>query len=89
MEFKKIAKEQIELIMIISNHITEINALTLKMIEERRNAKGLKGLKSAQAYSKKVKPYFAQIRLHCDKLETMVDDNLWPLTKYRELLFTR
>jgi glutamine synthetase len=88
-EFKKIAKEQIELIMIISNHITEINALTLKMIEERRNAKGLKGLKSAQAYSKKVKPYFAQIRLHCDKLETMVDDNLWPLTKYRELLFTR
>ncbi|EAQ42232.1 MULTISPECIES: glutamine synthetase III family protein [unclassified Polaribacter] len=88
-EFKKIAKEQIELIMIISNHITEINALTLKMIEERRNAKGLKGLKSAQAYSKKVKPYFAQIRMHCDKLETMVDDNLWPLTKYRELLFTR
>jgi glutamine synthetase len=88
-EFKKIAKEQIELIMIISNHITEINALTLKMIEERRNAKGLTGLKSAQAYSKKVKPYFAQIRLHCDKLETMVDDNLWPLTKYRELLFTR
>jgi glutamine synthetase len=88
-EFKNIAKEQIELIMTISNHITEINALTLKMIEERRNAKGLKGLKSAQAYSKKVKPYFAQIRLHCDKLETMVDDNLWPLTKYRELLFTR
>ena len=88
-EFKKIAKEQIELIMIISNHITEINSLTLKMIEERRNAKGLTGLKSAQAYSKKVKPYFAQIRLHCDKLETMVDDNLWPLTKYRELLFTR
>lgn len=88
-DFKNIAKEQIELIMIISNHITEINSLTLKMIEERRNAKGLKGLKSAQAYSKKVKPYFAQIRLHCDKLETMVDDNLWPLTKYRELLFTR
>lgn len=88
-DFKNIAKEQIELIMTISTHITEINALTLKMIEERRNAKDLKGLKSAQAYSKKVKPYFAEIRLHCDKLETMVDDNLWPLTKYRELLFTR
>ncbi|WP_438973868.1 glutamine synthetase III family protein, partial [Polaribacter sp.] len=88
-DFKKIAKEQIELIMTISNHITEINALTLKMIAERKNAKGLKGLKSAQAYSTKVKPFFSQIRYHCDKLETMVDDNLWPLTKYRELLFTR
>jgi len=30
-----------------------------------------------------------KIRYHCDKLETMVDDNIWPLTKYRELLFTR
>lgn len=88
-EFKNIAKEQLELIMTISNHITEINALTLKMITERRNAKGLQGLKSAKAYNTKVKPLFSQIRYHCDKLETMVDDNLWPLTKYRELLFTR
>ncbi|WP_405564933.1 glutamine synthetase III [Polaribacter sp. Asnod6-C07] len=88
-EFKKIAKEQIELIMIISNHITEINALTNKMIDERRKANKLQGLKSAQAYCNKVKPFFDDIRYHCDKLETMVDDNLWPLTKYRELLFTR
>jgi glutamine synthetase len=88
-DFKTIAKEQIELIMIISNHITEINSLTLKMIDERRKANKLEGLKSAEAYSKKVKPFFEEIRYHCDKLETMVDDNLWPLTKYRELLFTR
>ena len=88
-DFKNIAKEQIELIMIISNHITEINSLTLKMIDERRKANKLEGLKSAEAYNKKVKPFFEEIRYHCDKLETMVDDNLWPLTKYRELLFTR
>lgn len=88
-DFKNIAKEQIELIMIISNHITEINSLTIKMTEERRKANKLEGLKSAEVYSKKVKPFFQQIRYHCDKLETMVDDNLWPLTKYRELLFTR
>ncbi|APZ46283.1 glutamine synthetase type III [Polaribacter reichenbachii] len=88
-EYKNIAKEQIELIMIISNHITEINALTNKMIDERRKANKLQGLKSAQAYCNKVKPFFDDIRYHCDKLETMVDDNLWPLTKYRELLFTR
>ncbi|MGK0413478.1 MAG: glutamine synthetase [Polaribacter sp.] len=87
-DYKNIAKEQIELIMEISNHITQINALTLEMIEERKKANKLLGLKSAEAYCKKVKPFFEQIRYHCDKLETMVDDNLWPLTKYRELLFT-
>ena len=88
-EYKKIAKEQIELIMTISNHITEINALTLKMIDERKKANQLEGLKSAEAYCNKVKPFFDEIRYHCDKLETMVDDNIWPLIKYRELLFTR
>lgn len=88
-EYNNIAKEQIELIMTISNHITQINALTLEMIEERKKANKLSGLKSAESYCKKVKPFFEQIRYHCDKLETMVDDNIWPLTKYRELLFTK
>ncbi|MCI2229099.1 glutamine synthetase III [Polaribacter sp. MSW13] len=88
-EFKNIAKEQIELIMTISNHITEINALTIKMTEERKKANKFVGIKSAEIYCKKVKPFFDEIRYHCDKLETMVDDKLWPLTKYRELLFTR
>ena len=88
-EYKNIAKEQIELIMTISNHITEINALTIKMTDERRKANKFIGLKSAETYCKKVKPFFEEIRYHCDQLETMVDDNLWPLTKYRELLFTR
>ena len=88
-EYKKIAKEQIELIMVISNHITAINALVNQMIDERKKANKFNGLKSAELYCKNVKPFFTQIRYHCDKLETMVDDNLWPLTKYRELLFTR
>ncbi|MEN8767515.1 MAG: glutamine synthetase type III, partial [Polaribacter sp.] len=87
--FKNIAKEQIELIMVISNHITEINALVNKMTQERKNANRHSGLKSAELYCNQVKPFFEEIRYHCDKLETMVDDNLWPLTKYRELLFTR
>ena len=88
-EYKNIAKEQIELIMIISNHITEINSLSVKMIDERKKANKHAALKSAEMYCNNVKPFFEQIRYHCDKLETMVDDNLWPLTKYRELLFTR
>ena len=45
--------------------------------------------KRASVYCNKVKPYFDVIRYHCDKLELLVDDELWPLTKYRELLFTK
>ena len=88
-EYKTIAKEQIELIMTISNHITQINALSLEMIEERKKANLKEGIESAEIYCNNVKPYFDKIRYHCDKLETMVDDTIWPLTKYRELLFTR
>ncbi len=87
--FKKQAKEQIELIEQISHHIAEINSKVEAMIQERKNANKLSGQKAADAYCNKVKPYFEEIRYHCDKLEMMVDDNLWPLTKYRELLFTR
>ena len=88
-DYKNIAKEQIELIMVISNHITQINALVIKMESEKEKANKQVGLKLAEYYSNKVKPFFIDIRYHCDQLETMVDDNLWPLTKYRELLFTK
>ena len=41
------------------------------------------------AYESKVKPYLDEIRNHIDKLELVVDNEIWPLPKYRELLFTR
>lgn len=88
-EFKKHAKEQIDLIEKISLHIAGINSRVEEMTNERRKANKLEGQKSAEAYCNKVKPYFEEIRYHCDKLEMMVDDELWPLAKYRELLFTR
>jgi glutamine synthetase len=75
--------------MTISKHITEINAKVIQMEAARSEANKQIGLKSAEQYCGSVKPFFEQIRYHCDKLETMVDDNLWPLTKYRELLFTK
>jgi glutamine synthetase len=60
------------------------------MVEERKKANVIHDPeKKAMAYCEKVKPYFDQIRYHCDKLELMVDDELWPLVKYREMLFTR
>ena len=88
-DYKSMAKEQLELIKVISSHINQISQLTIAMIEERKLANNLSLEKKAAHYNSKVKPYFNQIRRHCDKLETMIDDNLWPLTKYREIFFTK
>ena len=88
-DFKKLAAEQIDLIKKISAHIAGINSKINAMTDERKKANKLVGQKAAEAYCNKVRPYFEEIRYHCDKLELLVDDNLWPLVKYRELLFTR
>ncbi|WP_299838147.1 glutamine synthetase III [uncultured Tenacibaculum sp.] len=87
--YEKYASEQIDLIKRISNHIVEINSMIEDMTDQRKKANKLSGQKNAEAYCNKVKPYLEDIRYHVDKLELLVDDNLWPLTKYRELLFTR
>ncbi|MEM9545853.1 MAG: glutamine synthetase III [Bacteroidota bacterium] len=88
--FKKLAKEQMEIIQDISMRINEIKTNVDAMIEERKKANKMTNEeKKAKAYCEKVKPYFEEIRYHCDKLEMTVDDELWPLTKYRELLFTK
>ncbi len=89
-DFKKYAKEQMEIIEDISHHIGKINTKVNEMTEQRRKANKLIDLeKKASDYCNKVKPLFDEIRYSCDKLELLVDDELWPLTKYRELLFTR
>lgn len=89
-DFTKIAKEQIELIKEISGHIEGINRNIDEMIEERKKANNLDNTeKMAAAYCDKVKPYFEVIREHCDKLELLVDNGIWPLTKYRELFFIK
>lgn len=89
-DYKDIAKGQLELIRAISGHITAIKSKSKKMIEARKKANKINDFeKQALAYCDKVKPFFDEIRYHCDKLEVMVDDELWPLSKYREMLFTK
>jgi glutamine synthetase len=88
--YKELANEQMLLIQKISEHIAKINSGITDMINERKKANKIDNAeKRASEYCNKVKPYFDIIRYHCDKLELLVDDELWPLTKYRELLFTR
>jgi len=89
-EFKKVGKAQLDLIEDISSHILKINDTVTKMTENRKNANLINDVSvKATEYCEKVKPLFEEIRYHCDKLELLVDDELWPLTKYRELLFTK
>ncbi len=89
-EFKKIGKEQIVIIKQISEHIEGINTKVEQMIDARKAANKLTDIqKTAEDYCDKVKPFFEEIREHCDALELLVDNESWTLTKYRELLFTK
>jgi|TARA_R110002033_G_scaffold2792_17_gene18025 glutamine synthetase len=89
-DFETIAKEQINIIKSISKHIEGINSKVMEMTNERKKANVLTDAQEmAEAYCDNVKPYFEVIREHCDKLELLVDNELWTLTKYRELLFTK
>jgi len=89
-EYLRLAGARKELILTISDHISMIKRLVAEMIDERRKANLIDDLyKKSVAYESKVKPYLNDIRTHIDKLELVVDNELWPLPKYRELLFTR
>lgn len=71
----------------ISTHVLEIGERVEEMIEIRKRVNKIADREArASAYSDEVKACFTQIRYHCDKLEFLVDDQYWPLPKYRELL---
>ena len=75
----------------ISEHISKVSELVGKMIEARKIANNITDTRTkAIAYNSQVKePFFDEIRYHVDKLELLVDDKEWVLSKYRELLFLR
>jgi glutamine synthetase len=88
--FKKYASEQLILLESISNYIAQINEGVTKMIAARKKGNQLTDFhKRALHYESEVKPFLTSIRYQCDKLELTVEDSLWPLAKYRELLFVR
>ncbi|MEE4260661.1 MAG: glutamine synthetase III, partial [Bacteroidales bacterium] len=88
--FVKLSKNQLNAIKYISEHISAIKEQVETMIEARKNANIIEDqYDKAVAYRDTVMIYFDGIRYHVDKLEFLVDDELWPLPKYRELLFMR
>jgi glutamine synthetase len=89
-EFKKNSDAQLRMIAEISEHVAVIKKSIEEMIEARKKANKISDTrKKAITYDEKVKSYFDIIRYHVDKLELTIDDEMWPLPKYRELLFTK
>ncbi len=87
---KKVAESQLNILEQVGEHIVQIKKLTDEMIDARKRANGMAmSNKKAQAYCNNVKPYFDKIREQSDKLEKLIADDLWPFTKYRELLFAK
>ena len=85
-----ISKENIIIIEKISKHESYIIEKVDAMIEARKVANKIASEREkAIAYHDTVAPLMEDIRYHVDKLETIVDDEAWPLPKYRELLFIR
>ncbi|HLO58033.1 MAG TPA: glutamine synthetase III [Bacteroidales bacterium] len=89
-EFKELAGARLELIRTISGHVSYIKSKVNEMIEARKVANKIEDEREkAMAYSTQIFCYLDDIRYHVDKLELIVDDQYWPLPKYRELLFSR
>lgn len=88
--YGKLSQTQMETITEISEYVDKIKTYVNDMIEARKVANQLHDPEEkAIAYCNQILPFFEKIRYHADKLELLVDDELWPLPKYRELLFTR
>ncbi|MFH1118741.1 MAG: glutamine synthetase III [Bacteroidota bacterium] len=88
--YTALSKNQLDTIREISEHISVIRSQVLKMIEARKGVNSIEEIeKQAIMYREKILPFFDDIRSHVDKLELLVDDEMWPLPKYRELLFVR
>ncbi|PMB40072.1 glutamine synthetase type III, partial [Fischerella thermalis CCMEE 5319] len=84
-EYNLVAKEQLDMIKEISRRVSTIIALKEEMIETRKVCNKIEDAEErAIAYCEKVLPYFQKIRYEVDKLELLIDDQLWPLPKYRE-----
>ena len=89
-KFEKIGAHELSTIEAISEHVSAIKAGVNAMIEGRRKANRMDSeRRKAIAYHDDVAPKMELIRYHIDKLELMVDNEIWPLPKYRELLFIR
>ena len=84
------SSKDMEIIRKIARHTLSIQEMVDTMVNARKLANKIEGERAkAIAYHDTVAPMLDEIRYHIDKLELMVDNQMWPLPKYREMLFVR
>ncbi len=89
-EADELTASEKDLIRKISKHVSEIRSKSTALENARKVANVIESEKEkAEAYDATVRPLLDEIRYHVDKLELIVDNEMWPLPKYRELLFAR
>ena len=89
-EAEHLSSENLAIIRKISEHTIYIKEHVDAMVEARKVANKIADEREkAIAYHDNISPMLEQIRYHIDKLELIVDDQMWTLPKYRELLFIR
>ena len=89
-DFEQVAAGEIQIIKDIAMHTSEARALSVAMEEECDRFNELDSQREkAIKFHDVIVPYLEAIRRHVDALEMIVDDDMWPLPKYRELLFIR
>ncbi len=87
---RQMCTSQLRMIEKISRYVDSLRKDVHDMIDERRRANQIADVtERAEAYCSLVLPYMQKIREVSDKLEMLVDDELWPLPKYREMLLSR
>ena len=87
---KELTAYNITLIEKINKHTSFIAETVEAMVEKRKVVNRIENVRElAIAYHDEIAPYFDEIRAHIDKLELIVEDEMWTLPKYRELLFIR
>lgn len=89
-EYEELTEDRKNLVREIQNRILAIKKAVHNMTEARKVANHLGSqVEKAFSYEEQVRPYLEEIRDHIDHLELEIDDEIWPLPKYRELLFTK
>jgi len=89
-EYEEHSKPLTYIIKLISEHLSMVRLHVTEMIRLRKEVNAIEDIaEKASAYCNIIKPIMQDIRYHVDKLEILVEDQLWPLPKYRELMFIK
>lgn len=87
-EYMNFCSSEIETLKKISSLMNNLSADVVKLVDARKKANKIEDIcVRAKAYSHEVKDMMDKVRYSADHLEMIIDDEMWPLPKYRELLF--